>query len=125
MAFIAIIDDDPDIVEATGLILQARGHSTASASTADEGYALVTQQHPDLIILDVMMLEPDDGFFLANKLRKAGVTTPIVMLTSVAKAVGYTFGSHEMVPTDAFLEKPVTPARLVDTVETLLQTEKV
>ena len=125
MAFIAIIDDDPDIVEAAGLILQARGHVTAAAATADEGYDLVMQQHPDLIILDVMMLEPDDGFFLANRLRKEGITTPIVMLTSVAKAVGYAFGSHELVPTDAFLEKPVTPARLLDTIESLLRMEKV
>lgn len=125
MAFIAIIDDDPDIVEATGLILQARGHHIASAPNAEEGYALIMQQHPDLIILDVMMIQPDDGFFLANRLRKEGVSTPIVMLTSVAKAVGYAFGSHELVPTDAFLEKPVTPAHLLETVESLLQTEKV
>ena len=125
MAFIAIIDDDPDIVEATSLLLQSRGHKTVTACTADEGYGVVKSQHPDLIILDVMMIEPDDGFFLANKFRREGVTTPIIMLTSVSKAFGYQFGTSEMVPTDVFLEKPVSSALLLEKIESLLAKEKV
>ena len=125
MAFIAIIDDDTDIVEATSLLLQSRGHTTVTASTADEGYEVVKSQNPDLIILDVMMIEPDDGFFLANKFRRDGVKTPIIMLTSVSKAFGYQFGTSEMVPTDVFLEKPVSSALLLEKIDLLLSKEKV
>lgn len=125
MALIAIIDDDPDIVEATSLILQSKGYATVTASNIEEGYALVTGQKPDLVILDVMMIEPDDGFYLANKLRRDGYDVPIVMLTSVSKAFGYAFGSGGMVPVNEFLEKPVTPAVLLEKIEKHLHGAKV
>ena len=117
MQKIAIIDDDPDIVEANTLLLEANGFSVVTAASVDEAIAVVNAEHPDLIILDVMMQEPDDGFYLANRLRKSGVTTPIIMLTSVSKAIGFNFGASEMVPIEEFLEKPVPPAVLLDKVK--------
>ena len=69
MAKIAIIDDDPDIVDASSLVLTSKGYDVITASNPDDGYKIVMDQNPDLIILDVMMIEPDDGFFLAQKLR--------------------------------------------------------
>jgi DNA-binding response OmpR family regulator len=68
-----------------------------------------------------MMDEPDDGFFLAQKFRKNGITTPILMYTSVSKAIGLEFGKSEMVPVDDFVEKPISPEELVNKVEGLLQ----
>lgn len=117
---IAIIDDDPDIVEANRILLEANGFDVVSAASADDGNALIMAEQPDLIILDVMMLEPDDGFFLALNLRRSGVTTPIIMLTSVSKAVGYHYVANDMVPIDEFLEKPVPPAILLNKIKTLL-----
>lgn len=114
---IAIIDDDPDIVEANSILLEANGFSVVTAGAVDEAIALVSREHPDLIILDVMMQEPDDGFYLANKFRKMGVDAPIVMLTSVSKAIGFNFGASEMVPIEEFLEKPVPPSTLLDRVK--------
>ena len=81
----------------------------------------VTEWPPDLLILDVMMEEPDDGFVMARELRRSGWTTPIVMLTSVGKVTGMPFGADpDVVPVDAFLEKPVRPAVLLETVAALL-----
>jgi DNA-binding response OmpR family regulator len=117
---IAIIDDDPDIVEANRILLEANGFEVVSAGSADEGNALIATENPDLIILDVMMQEPDDGFFLALKLRKQGVAVPIIMLTSVSKAVGFNFVANDMVPIDEFLEKPVPPAILLSKVRHFL-----
>ena len=114
---IAIIDDDPDIVEANSILLEANGFSVVTAGAVDEAIALVSREHPDLIILDVMMQEPDDGFYLANKFRKMGVDAPIIMLTSVSKAIGFNFGASEMVPIEEFLEKPVPPSILLDRVK--------
>ncbi|MBI5647173.1 MAG: response regulator [Ignavibacteriae bacterium] len=114
---IAIIDDDPDIVEANSILLEANGFSVVTAGAVDEAIALVSREHPDLIILDVMMQEPDDGFYLANKFRKMGVDAPIIMLTSVSKAIGFNFGASEMVPIEEFLEKPVPPSTLLDRVK--------
>lgn len=124
MALIVIIDDDPDILEASSLVLENNGHKTITASTPESGYRLVKEKKPDLIILDVMMEEPDDGFFLAQKLRKEGIKIPILMYTSVSKAIGLEFGSSELVPVDDFVEKPISPSELVRKVEDLLLKDK-
>jgi len=121
MKLIAIIDDDPDILDASSLVLKSKGYSVITANNPNDGYKIVAEKKPDLIILDVMMDEPDDGFFLAQKFRKEKIKTPILMYTSVSKAIGMDFGKSEMVPVDDFVEKPISPDELVRKVENLLQ----
>lgn len=120
MARIAIIDDDPDILDASSLVLTSKGYEVITASNPDDGYRIVKDQSPDLIILDVMMNEPDDGFFLAQKFRKENIHTPIIMYTSISKSIGMDYGINEMVPVDDFVEKPISPELLVSKVEKLL-----
>jgi DNA-binding response OmpR family regulator len=120
MVKIIVIDDDPDILEASEVVLSSRGFKVITASDADSGYALIKEQDPQLIILDVMMKEPDDGFFLAQKLRKENITTPILMYTSISKSIGMHYGAGELVPVDEFVEKPITPDQLITKVEKLL-----
>ena len=113
MAKIAIIDDDPDIIDASSLVLTSKGHEVITANNPDDGYKIVKENSPDLIILDVMMNEPDDGFFLAQKFRKNNITTPIIMYTSVSKTTGIDYGVNEMVPVNEYVEKPISPAQLI------------
>ena len=120
MALIAIIDDDLDIIEASELVLKSKGYETVTANNPDDGYRLIKEKSPDLIILDVMMDEPDDGFFLAQKLRKENIKTPILMYTSVSKTTGYDFAAGDMVPVDEFVEKPISPEELIQKVNKLL-----
>lgn len=120
MAKIAIIDDDPDILDASSLVLQSKGYDVITATNPDDGYKIIKEQNPDLIILDVMMNEPDDGFFLAQKLRREKIETPIIMYTSVSKTLGLEFAAGEMIPVDDFVEKPISPETLIDKVEKLL-----
>jgi len=121
MALIAVIDDDPDIREASSLVLNAKGYEVILASNPKDGYDIVIKNKPDLIILDVMMDEPDDGFFLAQRFRRENIKTPILMYTSVSKTIGLDFGKSDMVPVDDFVEKPITPELLIRKVETLLK----
>ena len=121
MSLIAIIDDDQDILDASTLVLSAKGYDIITADNPDDGYKIVKEKKPDLIILDVMMNEPDDGFFLAQKFRKEHLDIPIIMYTSVSKALGLEFAVGEMVPVDEFIEKPISPDTLIDKVEKLLQ----
>jgi DNA-binding response OmpR family regulator len=120
MAKIAIIDDDPDILDASSIVLTSKGYKVITASNPDDGYKIVKENSPDLIILDVMMNEPDDGFFLAQKFRKEKINIPIIMYTSVSKTIGMDFGINEMVPVDDFVEKPISPEELIGKVEKLL-----
>jgi DNA-binding response OmpR family regulator len=122
MAKILIVDDDPDIVEAATLFLEKAGHEVAPAFSRAEGMEVLASFQPDLLILDVMMEQPDDGFAMAQELRRTGHTLPILMLTSVASASGLAFGRDaEMVPVDEFQPKPVEPAELLRKVAGLLK----
>jgi DNA-binding response OmpR family regulator len=120
MAKIAIIDDDPDILDASSLVLTSKGYEVITATNPDDGYKIVKENSPDLIILDVMMNEPDDGFFLAQKFRKEKISTPIIMYTSVSRSLGMDFGVNELVPVEEFVEKPISPEQLIEKVEKLL-----
>ncbi len=124
MPLIAIIDDDPDILDASSLVLKSKGYEVVTATNPNDGYKIITTRKPDLIILDVMMDEPDDGFFLAQKLRREKISTPILMYTSVSKAIGLDFGKNEMVPVDDFVEKPISPEELISKVGILLHKVK-
>ena len=121
MALIAVIDDDADILDASTLVLEAKNYTVITANNPVDGYNIVVNQHPDLIILDVMMNEPDDGFVLAQKFRKNNITIPIIMYTSISKAIGVDYGINELVPVDEFVEKPISPKELVEKVEKLLK----
>jgi DNA-binding response OmpR family regulator len=119
---ILIVDDDPDMVEAGRIVLEREGYSVETASNLEGGLIKLEQVNPDLLILDVMMEEPDDGLRLARKARRAGFKRPILMLTSVNRAMGLQIGKdEEMVPVDEFVEKPVDPDTLVEKVRWLLE----
>jgi len=118
---ILIIDDDPDIVDAGRLVLEREGYEVMGAANRAEGMKKLEEEKPDLLILDVMMEEPDDGLRMAREIRKNGNEVPIIMLTSVNAAMGLNIDKdEEMVPVDEFQSKPVEPATLVAKVKDLL-----
>jgi two-component system, OmpR family, response regulator len=121
MALIAVIDDDVDILDASTLVLEAKGHEVITATNPNDGFDIVKKRMPDLIILDVMMNEPDDGFVLAQKFRKEKIDIPIIMYTSISKAIGLDYGINELVPVDEFVEKPISPSELIEKVDKLLK----
>lgn len=125
MSKILIVDDDPDMVEAGRLVLEREGHSVESASNVTQGMKKIEETSPDLLILDVMMEEYDDGLRMARDIRRAGNQLPILMLTSVNRALGLQINKDkEMVPVDDFVEKPVDPATLLAKVNSLLEKKK-
>ncbi|NLX05954.1 MAG: response regulator transcription factor [Phycisphaerae bacterium] len=124
MARILIIDDDPDVVEASRIPLERAGHQISSAGSRQEGMSAISKQNPDLLILDVMMDRPDDGVAMAQELRRSGFSAPILMLTNLSHVTGMDFGKDEdVVPVDEFLAKPLDPSTLVSKVDELLKKE--
>ncbi len=121
MPKILIVDDDPDIVEACQLVLEREGYEVSGAPNRADGMNAIEGAAPDLLILDVMMEEPDDGLRMAREIRKAGHAFPIIMLTSVNAAMGLNIDKdEEMVPVDEFQSKPVDPQTLIAKVQKLL-----
>ncbi|MFP4141558.1 MAG: response regulator transcription factor [Planctomycetota bacterium] len=122
MAKILIVDDDPDVVAAAKVFLEKGGHEVASAGSRPEGMSAIQDASPDLLILDVMMDQPDDGMVMAQELRRDGFKKPILMLTSIAKVTGMDFEKDdEILPVDEFQQKPIDPATLLAKVDELLK----
>ena len=121
MAKILIVDDDPDITFTTSLFLKKAQHDVQTASNRADGMQAIEEGNPDLIILDVMMEQADDGIAMAQELRRQGCETPILMLTSVGRVTGFKYDEdQELVPVNAFFEKPIQPDQLIAKVNELL-----
>jgi len=121
MPRILVVDDDPDVVEACRLVLEKEGYDVSEASNRVDGMVQFAEVKPDLIILDVMMDQPDDGIVMAQQLRYKGSKIPILMLTSVNKVIGLELGPDDkVVPVAVFCEKPIEPATLINKVAELL-----
>ncbi len=122
MARILIVDDDTDVVEACRMYLENEGHTVEAAYSRPEGMQAIPKANADLLILDIMMEQPDDGIVMAQELRKSGFKKPILMLTSISKVTGHAYTKNsDLVPVDAFLEKPIDPAVLMASVSELLK----
>ncbi len=126
-ATVLLVDDDIDFCMANRPALDAAGYRVLVAHNGAEGLRLAREERVDIAILDVMMDSPDEGFALARDLRREPATKhiPLVMLTSVNEVnrqAGYTFEFSDKdrdevwLPIDRFLNKPVKPSRLLETV---------
>jgi len=125
-ARIIIIDDDPDITEAMKVVLEKQGYSVDIAKDGSEGMERIKAASPNLIILDVIMNKPDEGFLLSRELKSNPKykQIPILMITSIGQKVGLDFesaaGDETWLPVEGFLNKPVKPDTLLEKVKTLL-----
>ena len=100
MARILIVDDEPDIRLSLEEDLRRQGHETESAIDGADGLRRGREGGWDLILLDVMLPQLD-GFDVCAELRKAGVATPIIMLTArtqdAEKELGLDAGADDYV----------------------------
>jgi two-component system nitrogen regulation response regulator NtrX len=119
---VLVVDDEPDIRGLLQEILEDEGYVVSIAATATAAQALVEESTPDLVLLDIWM--PDmDGISLLKSWKSSGALNfPVIMISghgTVETAVEAT--RHGAVD---FIEKPVSLAKLLLTVEKAL-TERV
>src|SRR5712692_8596296 len=114
---ILIIEDEEGIVHLLKLYLKDAGYNVVAASDGADGLALHAREHPDLIILDIM-LPAIDGFEVCRRIR-AWSKTPILMLTARVseddRVEGFELGA------DDYLVKPFSPRELVGRVRAILR----
>lgn len=123
MAKILIVDDDPDFVETTRIVLEQEGHETVSAANGDEALQAIRKAKPDLMVLDVIMSSILDGLNVTQQLQEDPETRdiPIIMVTSIANTdYAALFPTDEYVHIDAFMTKPIAPGQLLSQVRRLL-----
>lgn len=119
-AMLLIVDDEPLVRKLLKMLLEDQGYRTLTASSGEEALAIVEQQPPDLILLDIMM-PGMDGYEVARKLKsdKSMANIPIIMLSALgehsARILGLEAGAED------FLNKPVESAELWLRVRNLLR----
>ena len=114
---ILVVDDEKPIVDILKLNLEKNGFSVLTAYDGEQAVAVAAREHPDLILLDVM-LPKMDGFQVCQKIRET-LATPIIMLTAreeeVDKVLGLELGA------DDYMTKPFSLRELMARVKANLR----
>ena len=117
-ASILVVDDEPDIRGLLQEILEDEGYAVSVAGTAGSAQTLIDESHPDLVLLDIWMPDTDGVTLLKNWKLSGQLDFPVIMISghgTVETAVEAT--RHGAVD---FIEKPVSLAKLLLTVEKAL-----
>ncbi len=118
MKKLLIVDDEVDIANSIQYVLTQEGYSTLLAHDGNKAMQLIESEHPDLIILDVLM--PGlDGLEVCRRVRSSDRKTPILMLTArtseIDTVVGLELGAND------YIAKPVRLRELVARVKAHLR----
>ncbi|MCF8304796.1 MAG: response regulator transcription factor [Ignavibacteriales bacterium] len=108
---ILLVDDEKDIVEFLEYNLLKEGFDVLTAFDGNQALKMA-EQKPDLIVLDVMM-PGADGYEVLTKIRKnkSLENIPVILLTAKS---GENFEVHGLnIGADAFIQKPVSPAKII------------
>ncbi len=114
---ILIVDDESNIVELIRLYLEKEGFFTVSAKNGTEALAKFRSENPDLIILDIMIPEPD-GWQVCREIRRSS-NVPIIMLTAKSETFDKVLGLE--LGADDYLTKPFEAKELVARVKAVLR----
>jgi two-component system alkaline phosphatase synthesis response regulator PhoP len=117
---IAIVEDEPNIVELVKYNLDREGYRTVAANDGRKGLEVIRQELPDLVILDLMLPELDG--ITVCKLLRADVATksiPIIILTAKSEEADRVLGLE--MGADDYVTKPFSPRELVARVRAVLR----
>ncbi len=118
---ILVVDDEARLVSVVRGYLQDEGFKVVTAVNGREALFVSREEHPDLIILDLMMPEINGWEFM--RLHRAKNNTPIIMLTARVEDVDMVAGLE--MGADDYITKPFSPRELVARVRAVLRrTEK-
>ncbi|MBM3188733.1 MAG: response regulator [Chloroflexi bacterium] len=120
---ILVVDDDPDFVEVTRMVLEREGYQVCRAGSGAEALQTMKAVHPDLVILDIMMDGVLDGWDASWRIRSnPDLRDTSILVVSAITASDYlgVFPTDQDNLVDNFLSKPVSPDRLLAEVDRLL-----
>jgi DNA-binding response OmpR family regulator len=115
---ILLVDDETAITDNLLPFLGRSGFNVEIASNGEEALQKLDSQHPDLVILDVLM-PLLDGREVLRQLRQSGNWIPVILLTQVGEAVERAMALEE--GADDYLNKPFDPHELVARIRAVLR----
>lgn len=120
---ILLIDDDPDFSLAHRLVLEGAGYIVDEAANGAEGLAKMAANRPDLILMDVMMTSPLEGYHTTRQISDDSALNriPIVMVSSIASTqYAQAFPTDQYLHIREFISKPIEPRKLLAKVKRYL-----
>jgi len=118
MGRILVVEDEPAILRGLADNLRREQHEVFTAEDGDEGYRLVTEKRPDLVILD-LMLPKLSGYEVCRKMRAEGMTMPILILTArgdeTDRVLGLDLGA------DDYIVKPFSVREVMARIKAVLR----
>jgi two-component system alkaline phosphatase synthesis response regulator PhoP len=117
MAHILIVDDEPVIVESLAYSLRREGYAVTVAENGPDALEFFDRDHPDLVVLDIM-LPGMDGLEVCKRLRQKS-TVPIIMLTARSDEVDRILGLE--IGADDYLPKPFSFRELLARIHSIFR----
>ncbi len=117
---VLIVDDERDILEAIDAAFQSEDALTLTAADGDEAVRICADDPPDIVILD-MMLPKRSGFLVLEKIKGLEDSPIVIMVTANEGQRHQAYG--ESLGVDAYLQKPVPLALLLDKAVELLDAQ--
>ncbi len=111
-ATVLLIDDNPDILSALKVLLEANGYEVRTAASAKDGIEVYRDCSPDFILVDLMMEDIDAGEKFAADLRGLNNTAPVYLLSSAGDAMAGTT-DYTQLGFSGVLQKPCDHAALL------------
>ncbi len=110
---ILIIDDDEDILETMGALLEYEGFKIHSADSVEKGIEMIPEISPGVILLDVMFPEKKTrGFEATGEIKEKYPDLPIFVITAINREYAFDFTKDD-IKAEEFLNKPVDINKLV------------
>ena len=117
---ILLVDDEQDILEIVGYNLSQEGYKIVTATNGKEAIAVAKKEHPQLIIMDVMMPEMD-GMEACENIRKIPELQDTIITFLTARSEDYSQVAGFDAGADDYIAKPIKPKVLVSKVQALLR----
>jgi len=120
---ILCVEDEPEMIDLMKLILSRRGFDVKGAGGGKIGLEMIRNEHPDLVLLDLMM--PDmDGWEVYQQLKADEQTRgiPVIIVTAKAQSIDRVLGL-QIAKVDDYISKPFSPQDLVASIEKVLQSK--
>ena len=118
MKKILIIEDEKDLVTGLRFNLEARDYKVSAAYDGEDGYRKALDEHPDLVILDIM-LPKLNGFEVCKRMKKKVPEIPIIMLTAKSQESEIITGLE--LGADDYITKPFSVLELIARIKTVLR----
>lgn len=118
---ILCIEDEPEMIDLIRLILNRRGFDVRGANGGKEGLDIIRKDHPDLVLLDLMMPEMD-GWEVYQQMKADDATRniPVIVVTAKAQSIDKVLGLH-IAKVDDYIAKPFSPQELMTSVDNVLE----